>query len=231
MADVEDKVAFITGGDSGIGLGISQALLHAGMKIAMTYRSHAHLDEAMSQLGGDGKRIHAIRVDVANRAEMASAAQETLSVFGKVHVLINNAGVGPLAPLSSATFDDWDWCMAVNVGGVFNGIRTFLPLIRAHNEGGHIVSTSSLLGGIIVGPFWGVYSTSKFAVTGMMEALRSELADTNIGVSVFCPAGVASNMGQTDRNRPVALSEVSVPDANTSVRFRKCSVRPAIRRR
>jgi NAD(P)-dependent dehydrogenase (short-subunit alcohol dehydrogenase family) len=217
MADVEDKVAFITGGDSGIGLGISQALSDAGMKIMMTYRSQEHLDEAMSLLKSHGKRIRAIRVDVTNRAEMTIAAQETLRVFGKIHVLVNNAGVGPMAPLSIATFDDWDWCIGVNVGGVFNGIRTFLPLIKAHNEGGQIVSTSSLLGGIIVGPFWGVYSTSKFAVTGMMEALRSELAHTNIGVSVFCPAGVATNMGQTERNRPTALAEVSTPDANATL--------------
>jgi NAD(P)-dependent dehydrogenase (short-subunit alcohol dehydrogenase family) len=192
MGDVEGKVAFITGGDSGIGLGIARAFVDAGMKIVMTYRSQAHLEEAMELLKDGGKRVHAIRVDVANRTELAAAAEETLRVFGKVHVLVNNAGVGPMVPLSSATFDDWDWCMSVNVGGVFNGICTFLPHIRAHGEGGQIVSTSSMLGGIIVGPFWGVYSTSKFAVTGMMEALRSELADTRIGVSVLCPAVVST---------------------------------------
>lgn len=106
----------------------------------------------------------------------------------RLHVLVNNAGVLLTLPLSNATFDDWDWCINVNVTGVFNCLRAFLPHTKAHGEGGQIVSTSSMPAGLFVGPYWGVYSTSKFAVVCMMEALRSELAHTNIGVSVFCPA-------------------------------------------
>lgn len=121
-----------------------------------------------------------------------------------------------LAPLSSATFHEWDWRMNVNVNGVFNGVRAFLPHISEHGEGGQIVSTSSMLGGLIVGPFWGVYSTSKFAVVGMMEALRSELAGSNIGVSVFCPAGVRSNISDSARNRPVDLPKTCPPDARVA---------------
>lgn len=207
MRDVAGKVAFVTGGDSGIGLGIARAMANANMKVAITFRSQDHLDAAMKVLHGAGNRIHAIKADVTDRAAMAAAAAETLRVFGKVHVLVNNAGVAPIVPLSCATFDDWDWCMNVNVNGVFNGVRAFLPLIKSHDEGGQIVATSSMLGGLVVGPFWGVYSTSKFAVVGMMEALRSELANTNIGVSVFCPAGVKSNLGSGSRNRPAAQAE------------------------
>lgn len=220
MRNVEGKVAFVTGGDSGIGLGIARAFATAGMKVVITYRTESHLEEALRTLHSAGSRVHSISVDVTDRAAMAAAAQEAARVFGKVHVLVNNAGVAPGVPLSSATFDDWDWCMGVNVHGVFNGIRTFLPYLRAHSEGGQIVSTASMLGGLVVGPFWGVYSTTKFAVVGMMEALRAELARTNIGVSVFCPAGVKTNVGLSQRNRPATLGQVGEADPETQTLIR-----------
>lgn len=216
MRDVEGKVAFITGGDSGIGLGIAQAFINAGMKVVITYRSRLHFEEAMATLRHAPERVHAIYLDVTDRAAVTSAAEETVQAFGKIHILVNNAGVGTLVPLTSTTFEEWDWCMNVNVNGVFNGTRAFLPHIRAHKEGGHIVSTASMLGGVIVGPYWGVYSTSKFAVVGMMEALRSELSGSDIGVSVFCPAGVRSNIGDSDRNRPAGLGRSAIPDTDVS---------------
>lgn len=224
MANVEGKVAFVTGGCSGIGLGISYALLNAGMRVVITYRTKEHLNSALALLGGSGEHLHAICLDVTDRNAVAEAAQETIRVFGKVHVLVCNAGVAPTVPLSNATFDDFDWCVSVNIHGVFNGIHAFLPHIKAHGEGGQIVSTSSMVGGLVVGPFWGIYSTSKFAVVGMMEALRSELVDTNIGVSVFCPAGVKSNLVHTERNRPAAFANAGTPDAITAKlidRFRR----------
>jgi NAD(P)-dependent dehydrogenase (short-subunit alcohol dehydrogenase family) len=206
MKDVEGKVAFITGGDSGIGLGIARAFTDAGMKAVITYRTQSHLDEAMTYLKGAGERVHAINLDVTDRAAMERAAAETVKVFGKVHVLVNNAGVAVFGPLGTATYDDWDWGMGVNVTGVFNGVRCFLPRIKSHGEGGQVVSTSSLAGLLGHGTA-GVYTASKFAVVGMMEALRSELADTNIGVSVFCPGIVNTNIGTSNRNRPTTLAD------------------------
>jgi NAD(P)-dependent dehydrogenase (short-subunit alcohol dehydrogenase family) len=206
MKDVEGKVAFITGGDSGIGLGIARAFTDAGMKAVITYRTQSHLDEAMTYLKGAGDRVHAINLDVTDRAAMERAAAETVKVFGKVHVVVNNAGVAVFGPLGSATYDDWDWGMGVNVTGVFNGVRCFLPRIKAHGEGGQVVATSSLAGLLGHGTA-GVYTASKFAVVGMMEALRSELADTNIGVSVFCPGIVNTNIGTSNRNRPTTLAD------------------------
>jgi NAD(P)-dependent dehydrogenase (short-subunit alcohol dehydrogenase family) len=206
MKDVEGKVAFITGGDSGIGLGIARACTDAGMKVVITYRSKTHLDEAMKYLAGAGDRVHAINLDVTDRAAMEKAALETLQVFQKVHLLVNNAGVGIIGGLSKATYDDWDWGMSVNVNGVFNGIRTFLPRIQAHGEGGQVVATSSLAGLLGHGPA-GVYTASKFAVVGMMEALRAELDGTNIGVSAFCPGLVNTNIGSSNRNRPANLAD------------------------
>jgi NAD(P)-dependent dehydrogenase (short-subunit alcohol dehydrogenase family) len=212
MKDVEGKVAFITGGNSGIGLGIARAFVDAGMKVAITYRTKANLDDAMKHLASAGNRVHAINVDVTDRAAMEKAAAETVQVFQKVHVVVNNAGVGVIGGLSKATYDDWDWAMGVNLNGVFNGIRSFLPRIQAHGEGGQVVATSSLAGLLGHGPA-GVYTASKFAVVGMMESLRAELEGTNIGVSVFCPGIVNTNIGKSGRNRPSNLPDAGVkPD-------------------
>ena len=220
MKDVAGKVAFITGGDSGIGLGIARAFTDAGMKVVITYRTKKHLDDAMKVLAGAGDRVHAVDLDVTDRAAMQRAAEETERVFGKVHVIVNNAGVGVFGGLSKATYDDWDWGMGVNVNGVFNGIHTFLPRIQAHGEGGQVIATSSVAG-IIAHGGTGVYSTSKFAVVGMMEALRNELADTNIGVSVFCPGLVNTDIGDSNRNRPNTLADSAFkPDPKMMAKMR-----------
>lgn len=212
MHKLEGKVAFITGGDSGVGLGIARAFVNAGMQVVITYLSKIHRDEALQALSGERSRVHAIRVDVTDRAGMEAAAAETVRVFGKVHVLVNNAAVAPTTSLSNATFDDWDWCWNVNVNGVFNGIHAFLPYLKSQNEGAHIVTTSSIFGLAIFRYSQGVYSTTKFAVIGMMEALRTELANSNIGVSVFCPGPVKSNMVDCERNRPKGLGNSGKPD-------------------
>ena len=205
MKDVDGKVAFVTGGDSGIGLGIARAFTEAGMKVVITYRSKAHLDDAMKYLEGAGDRVHAISLDVTDRPGMEAAAAETVRVFGKVHVLVNNAGIGINVPVGAATYNDWDWAMGVNVGGVFNGVRAFLPLIKANGESGQIVATASIAG--LLASEAGVYSTTKFAVVGLMESLRAELAGSNIGVTVFCPGLVSTNIRDSDRNRPSNLAD------------------------
>ena len=221
LREVAGKVAFITGGDSGIGLGMARAFTEAGMKVVITYRTPHHLESALKSLAGAAGRVHAISVDVTDRPGMARAADEAERVFGKIHVLCNNAGVGVFAPLTTATYDDWDWGMGVNVNGVFNGVHTFLPRIRAHGEGGHIVSTASIAG-LIVDDGPGIYSTSKFAVVGMMEALRAELADTNVGASVFCPGIVNTDIGDSQRDRPASLGDSAAkrPSAKMMARMR-----------
>jgi NAD(P)-dependent dehydrogenase (short-subunit alcohol dehydrogenase family) len=208
MKDVEGKVAFITGGDSGIGLGIARAFADAGMKVVITYRTKSHLDSALKYLEGAGDRVHSIGVDVTDRAAMEAAAEETVKHFGKVHCIVNNAGVGVGMPLSEATYDDFDWGLSVNVTGVFNGVRAFLPRIKAHGEGGQVVATASM-SGLFIGSTAGVYSTTKFAVVGMMEALRQELLDTPIGVSVYPAGGVNTDIRESNRNRPQKYSDTS----------------------
>jgi NAD(P)-dependent dehydrogenase (short-subunit alcohol dehydrogenase family) len=201
MQDVADKVAFITGGGSGMGLGMAHAFTAAGMRVVIADLRQDHLDEAMTALAG--RAVHPIRLDVADRAAMAAAAAETERIFGKVHVLVNNAAVGIIGPMIDATYADWDWALSVNVGGVVNGIVEFVPKIRAHGEGGHIVSTASMAGLFPnTNGYAGIYNAAKCAVVGMMESLRPELAPHNIGVSAFCPGLVRTNIHEFERLRP-----------------------------
>ena len=208
MKEVEGKVAFITGGSSGIGLGIARAFADAGMKVVIGYRSKNHLDEAMQYLRHAGEQIHAIDVDVTDRPGMEAAAAETVHRFGKVHVLVNNAGVGVLKPVFLTTYEEWDSLIGINLTGVFNGIRAFLPLIQARGEGGQIITTSSVMG-LFTARDHGLYSASKFAVIGLMEALRLDLLGANIGVSAFCPGNVWANLREPRDHRETKAEESS----------------------
>ena len=191
MKDVEGKVAFITGGASGIGYGMAQAFLDAGMKVVVADLLQQHLDEVASRHPG-ANNLHLIRVDVTDRPGMERAAAETEKVFGKVHVLCNNAGVAARGNVDEHAYEDWDYVMGVCVGGTINGLVNFLPRIKAHGEGGHVVNTSSMAGMIPVPAFVGSYSTAKFAIRGMSDSLRLALVPHRIGVSVLCPGLVAT---------------------------------------
>jgi NAD(P)-dependent dehydrogenase (short-subunit alcohol dehydrogenase family) len=204
MKDVRGKVAFVTGGGSGIGLGIAGAFVAAGMRVVLADLRQDHLDEALKQFAARGlsASVHAIRLDVADRNAMAAAANETERVFGKVHVLVNNAGVGIEGPLKEAGYSDWDFAIAVNLGGVINGIQTFLPRIRAHGEGGHVVNTASLAALVTMPAHMMMYVATKAAVLALSESIRAELATENIGVTVLCPGPVKSNIHELGKNRP-----------------------------
>jgi NADP-dependent 3-hydroxy acid dehydrogenase YdfG len=162
MQNVEGKVAFITGGASGIGLGMAMAFIKAGMKVVVSDFRQDHLEEstALFKQKGWEKNVHHLRLDVTDRKAFVAAADEAERVFGKVHVLCNNAGIGMLGPVKLAKYNDWDWALSVMLGGVINGIQTFLPRILRHGEGGHIITTSSM-GGVIPLPESPIYSTIK----------------------------------------------------------------------
>jgi NAD(P)-dependent dehydrogenase (short-subunit alcohol dehydrogenase family) len=204
VQDLEGKVAFVTGGASGIGLGITRRLVDAGMKAVIADLRQDHIDEALEEFAQrqQGRNVHAIRLDVTDRAAMAAAADETERVFGKVHVLVNNAGVGIEGPLKEATYDDWDFGIGVNLGGVVIGLQTFVPRIRAHGEGGHVVSTASLAGLVVMPANMAIYAAAKAAVIALSESIRGELAQDGIGVSVLCPGPIKSNIHQLSQNRP-----------------------------
>jgi NADP-dependent 3-hydroxy acid dehydrogenase YdfG len=201
MDNIAGKVAFITGGASGVGFGQAKVFAEAGAKVVIADIRQDHLDEAVGYFRARGVTIHAIRLDITDRAAYARAADEVERVFGTVQLLFNTAGVSIFGPLEKSTYDDYDWMMGVNFGGVVNGIQTFLPRMIAYGQGGHIVNTASL-GAFISGGPAGIYCASKFAVRGLSEALRGELAKYNIGVSVLCPANVKTNIAESVMTRP-----------------------------
>lgn len=188
MKNFAGKVAFVTGGASGIGLGMARNFLAEGMKVVIADCNEAHLDGAREILKGNNA-VHFIKVDVADRENLRAAAQQTLEIFGKIHVLCNNAGVGGGGNADDAEFEEWDRAIGINLGGVVNGVKIIAPIIKAQGEGGHIVNTSSMAG-IVPLPSMGAYSASKYAVRGFTEALRIDLAPHGIGVSCLYPGAV-----------------------------------------
>lgn len=203
MLDIEGKGAFVTGGASGIGLGIAEAMVDAGMKVVIADMQEDYLGEALRgfRQRGRGESVHGLLLDVTDRAAFERAADEAEGVFGKIHVLSANAGVGILGPVKDAKYGDWDWALGVMIGGVVNALQVFLPRILRHGEGGHIVATSSM-SGVLPLPGTAIYSTAKGAVVALCEALRGELAPDKVGISAFCPGPVATRISRTGRLRP-----------------------------
>ncbi len=196
MKNLQGKVAFVTGGSSGIGQGIVKVLAEEGMKVAFSYRRQEHLDQTMAYFRSRPQlAVHPIKVDVTDREGLSAAKREIEGVYGKVQLLINNAGIGIHGPMELATFSDWDWIMSVNIGGVINTVVIFLPDMIASGQEAHIVNVASM-GGIAALGAVGLYSTTKFAVVGLSESLRTDMIGRNIGVSVYCPGTVKSNIGE-----------------------------------
>lgn len=207
MGDVSGRTAFITGGADGIGLGIARALVRAGANVVIADIREDALAQAKADLAADAQ-VETVQLDVTDRAGFVRAADAAEARFGKIHMLIGNAGVGVLGPVLEARFDDWDWGLGVNLGGVINGLVTILPRIRAHGEGGQIVTTSSQSALIPINGS-AIYTAAKAAVLGLSEAIRGELATVNIGVSAFMPGPVQSNIGHSSQLRPEAFRENS----------------------
>ena len=205
MQNLPGRTAFITGGASGIGLGIAKALLGAGTRVVIADVREDHLAAASAELGDPG-RVLALQLDVTDRAAYARAADAVQDRFGHVHILCNNAGVAVVGPTELATFADWDWVVGVNLGGVINGIVTFLPRMLAHGEGGHIVNTASM-SGLLPHPGATIYGTCKGALVSMIECMRAELEPRGIICSAFCPGAVQSNISESGRTRPAGLAE------------------------
>ena len=204
MEQLEGKVAFVTGGASGIGLGQVKAYLNHGMKVAIADIRQDHIDAALKELNADN-RVRGYQLDVTNRKQFADVADQVERDFNKVHLLSNNAGIGLAGPAKFAAYEDWDWVLGVDLGGVVNGVMTWLPRILKHGEGGHIVSTSSM-SGIMPNPNTIQYTVAKAGVVAMMEVLRTELAADGIGVSAFCPGPVRSQIGKSAETRPADLA-------------------------
>ena len=204
MRDITGKVAFITGGASGMGLAMARSFAAAGMKVAIADVEQAALDRVKAEFDASNAEVITLRVDGTDRAAMEAAADATEAAFDKVHVLVNNAGVAVGGSLDQMSYEDWDWVMGVNLDGVVNGLQAFLQRIKAHGEGGHVVNTASLAGHFAI-PGLGIYTATKYAVVGISETLRADLKQHNIGVSVLCPGVVNTNIFDSGRNRPSHL--------------------------
>ena len=200
LKDVAGKVAVVTGGSSGIGRGIALAFARAGMTVVVTGRTGAHLDETASIFAERGLTVETMQVDVTDLPAMQAAADEVERRFGRIDVLVNNAGIGLTGPVMNATPSDWDWVIDVNIKGVGNGIQAFVPKIRAHGEGGAVVNTSSMAG--LMPIVAGLYSMTKAAVIGLSEALHIELLPEGISVAAYCPGPTHSNIAAAVANRP-----------------------------
>lgn len=202
MKNLRDKTAFITGGASGIGLGIAEALVNQGMQVAIADIDAKALAHAKAHLSAAGARVMTVEMDVATEADWERAAQSAARELGPVSLLCNNAGIGQgrvslnqkqdLTDIPAAL---WKLLFDINVGGVYLGVRTFVPRMRQAGIEGHVVNTGSMAS-FLAPPGLAVYSATKFAVLALSEALRAELMPHRIGVSVLCPGAVTSNLFQ-----------------------------------
>ncbi|MFC4254766.1 SDR family NAD(P)-dependent oxidoreductase [Altererythrobacter xixiisoli] len=213
MDNLDGRVAVITGGASGIGRAMAEAMIAQGMQVLIADIEPGQLDRTAADIGAAS-----MVVDVTSADQVSALAAAALDRFGTVDVLCNNAGIGPMAPLAGLTLNDWRWMIDVNLWGVIHGITAFLPVLRANPRGGHIVNTASMAGLMPV-PGLVPYCASKYAVIGLSEAMAEDLAveGSDIGVSILCPGPVRSNLGTSTRNRPAhlagALTDVQLEDS------------------
>jgi NAD(P)-dependent dehydrogenase (short-subunit alcohol dehydrogenase family) len=203
---VEGRIAFVTGAASGIGLGMTRAFLAAGMKVMLADIEQKALDRTVTALRASlpaerTEDIASVVVDVAQRRSVMEAAEATIDVFGKVHIVCNNAGVTSGGLIEDCTEGDWNWVIGVNFLGVIHGCQAFIPLIKRQGEGGHVVNTASMAGVLGAMAAWAPYNSTKYAVVGLTEVIRQEGRESGYGASVLCPGGVATNIFHAPRNR------------------------------
>ena len=211
VKSVKDKVAYVTGGSSGIGLGIARALHEQGAKVVLGNLDDKQFAEALKLFPANDPRVATVVHNVMEQDTWEAKADEIEKKFGPVDILVNNAGVGLGAGIVSGSYKDWEWGMGVNFWGPVYGIKTFVPRMRARADAGcHIVTTTST-SGVLVGLPVGIYAVSKIAATGLMEQLRDDLRGTNIGTSILIPGMTQTNIGRSETYRPDALKNDAPP--------------------
>ena len=211
ITSFEEKTAFVTGGASGIGLGIAKVLAARGARVVLADLRQDHIDDALAEFAGGARSnaVSALQLDVTNRENYREAARRMQDEFGGIDILVNNAGVGVEGPVLQAAYADYDFGFGVNVGGVINGFVEFLPQMIAHGRGGHVVSTASLAAEVVMPEHLAIYAASKAAVCHYCEAVKPALMEQGIGVSILLPGPVKSRIHETQANRPKALLEAS----------------------
>lgn len=211
MKEFKGKVAVITGAASGIGRGIAERCVSEGMKVVLADVEEASLAKAESELKAAGGTVIGVKTDVSRRTDVEELAKRALNAFGKVHLLVNNAGIGAGGSPWEATWNDWEWSIGVNLWGVIHGVKVFTPLMLAQKEDCHIVNTSSAAG-LVVGGASAPYSVTKHGVVALSESLYLSLQqhDAMVKVSVLCPGMVSTNIADSERNRPENLKNPPV---------------------
>ena len=199
--DYVGKTAFITGGAMGIGFSLAKAFAAEGVQLMLADINQTALDHAVEQLTKSGAIVKGIVCDVTQRNSIKAAAAATVKRYGKVHFVINNAGVYSTGKVGDLSAEKWEWAVNINQMSVIHGCEIFVPLIRSHGEGGHIINTASLAGHVGYA-LHTPYNTTKFAVVGYSEALQPELEKENIKVSVLCPGFVNTNIADNQTNDP-----------------------------
>ncbi len=213
MRELAGKVAVVTGGGSGIGAALVRAFAREGMDVVVADVDLAAAEKVADEARAFGRRVLAVRTDVTDRASVEALAERTFAELGACHVLCSNAGVLVMGAFETRSPKDWDWVLGVNLFGVLHCAQAFVPRMIAQPGEKHIVNTGSIAG-LTSGPGIGVYGTSKFAVVGLSEHMRHDLARHSIGVSVLCPAGVQTKILSSDRNRPADLGASKVSRAD-----------------
>jgi len=220
MTEISGKIAVVTGGASGIGRGIAEQLIAQGAQVVIADIDGDVLQRVANEIGAVG-----IQTDVTKSASVQALADATVAQFGRVDIIVNNAGVGPVARMEDLSLEDWRWIMDVNLFGVIHGVHSFLPLLIANKDGGHIVNTASMA---VFSPMAGLgaYTASKFAVQGLSESLALEMkADhPNINVTIMPPGPVRTNISQSMKHRPAdqkgSLTDVQLQDDPEAAQLR-----------
>jgi NAD(P)-dependent dehydrogenase (short-subunit alcohol dehydrogenase family) len=206
MKDFAGKVAFITGGASGAGLGQAKVFSEAGCKVVIADIRQDHIDEAMAYFKAKKAQVYAIKLDITDRKAYAAAADEVEKVYGgPPELLFNTAGVNAFGPAEASTFEDFDWVIGVDLFGVINGLVTFVPRMIKAGKGGYICTVASM-GGFMASSGCTPYSVAKAGVIMLMECYMQALKPYGIGVTCLCPGGIKSNIDQSALTRPEHLA-------------------------
>ncbi|WP_395153341.1 SDR family NAD(P)-dependent oxidoreductase [Ilumatobacter sp.] len=214
MENLNGKTAVITGGASGIGLAMAHRFGAAGMNLVIGDIEVPAMEAAVTELTAAGYQVVSLQVDVREIEQQRELERVAIEAFGNVHILCNNAGVGAGGPVADPdNLEVWRWTIDINLWGVIYGCKVFLPAMIAHGEPCHVVNTASMAGHGSA-PFMGAYSVAKYGVVALSETLTKEMqiAKNNIGVSVLCPAFVATGIAKSDRNMPAGLRPEPVGD-------------------
>jgi NAD(P)-dependent dehydrogenase (short-subunit alcohol dehydrogenase family) len=216
VQDLNEKVAVVTGGASGIGYALACRFAAEGAHIVIGDIETSALDRAVAELGENGVRAVGVVTDVTDPAQMQALADAAVHHFGGVHVFCNNAGVGAGGLSWEMPLSTWEWVVGVDLWGVIHGVRTFVPLLIEQSEG-YIVNTASVAG-LVAAPFMGPYNASKHAVVAISETLHRELemVAPHVKVSVLCPGWVNTGIAESARNRPAHLRDAAAADADVA---------------